>query len=89
MGSNQAFHKCFAVSPLRDVFWDVFRAKGFEGVLMKFLYPEDVLSQFRVVYKYGRKGKAVIDAINCWAYKTRKLLGRVKRALLSNSIKVV
>lgn len=84
MRSNQAFHKCFEVSPLREEFWKEYRSKGFAGVIDKYLYPEEVHPQFQRLYKYGRNGKRVVDFLESNKYKLRCFLGKIKHLVLQD-----
>ena len=79
MKCNQAFHSCFAVSPLRDDFWKDFREKRFEGIIGSYLYPEEIKPQFQRIYKYGRKGKMFLDELNKFASRLHRVLNKIKR----------
>lgn len=79
MKSNQAFHKCFSASPLRGEFWKDFHENGFEGVIEKYLFPEEIQPHFQKVYKYGRTGGKIIGSIDNLANKAYNKLRRIKR----------
>ncbi|MBP5771644.1 MAG: Coenzyme F420 hydrogenase/dehydrogenase, beta subunit C-terminal domain [Bacteroidaceae bacterium] len=61
MNSNQAFHQCFKASPLREDFWKDFRNKGFEGVIDKYLFPDDISPQFKRIYRLGRNVNRMLE----------------------------
>ena len=86
MKSNQAFHRCFAVSPIRNEFWKDFREKGFEGVAEKYLYPEEIQPQFRLVYKYGRTVKRTVEAMCRLTQKTRRLFRKIEYVVLTKKV---
>ena len=86
MSSNQAFHRCFDVSPLRGSFWKDFRKNGFEGVIEKYLYPEEILPKFKNVYIYGRKGVALRNCINKQKSRIWVILSKLKHLLSQNCL---
>lgn len=78
MKGNQAFHSCFPKSPMRDEFWKDFREKGFEGIIDRYLYPEEIKPQFQMVYKYGRKGKVFVEKTNKFMSRLYRILSKIK-----------
>lgn len=84
MKCNQAFHSCFAASPIRDDFWKDFKENGFEKISTKYLYPEEIKPQFQKVYKYGRNGKKFVEALSRMETKMRRVLSRIKNFMINS-----
>ncbi len=82
MKGNPAFHRCFPASNIREDFWRDFREKGFEGVIDKYLYPEEIQAQFKRVYKYGRNGVIAIDYYHQIKNKLKSFARTTKKKLL-------
>lgn len=51
---NPALSHCFPPSPLRNEFWADFREGGYAGTIEKYMYPEKVGLNLRILYRFGR-----------------------------------
>lgn len=51
---NRALNSCFPASSLREKFWEDFSNRPFAELIDEYMYPEDIPTHYRLVYKYGK-----------------------------------
>ena len=71
---NQALNACFPASPMRAEFWEDYKTLSFDSLIKKYMYPETISENYKMLYKYGR---------DAWQVKLYRMTKAIKRRIYS------
>lgn len=80
---NKALSSAFPASPMRDEFWSDFRAMSFSDLVTKYMYPERIRVELRVLYRFGAQSPLYRLALKC-----RPLIFFMARARVSIALRI-